>query len=702
MPHRIVREELDLLDRVSDQLAKAAPRPRVAEEAAVRELERLRGLILDREGTKDDIPALYDEWRRQSNLLSQLRASRAGAEIDVHSPYFGHMRLRAEDDERELCIGKATRIEAGLRIVDWRNAPISRLFFRCQQGEDFEEEFGGRVMQGRVVARRVVKISAGELQQIDAPEGSFRARADPSAAWERVPARAPRLGAGEVEVHGPEGHAGRRLGGADPGLVRADKRLPEITSLLDPEQFQLITRPSAGFLVIRGVAGSGKTTVALHRIAYLAYDDKQIDSSRTLVLVFSRALQKYVEHLLPALGLSRVGIRTYADWAFERRCRHFPQLPKSTREDTPSLIRSMKLHPALLRALEAEISAEPGEADGEQALDDWTNLLVNADRLWEHFGADPGSRFSRADVEEFTAWHRRRQEVLSDYLAEGADREAELDPEGGDPQLDPEDDPLLLRAWQLRVGPLRGRRSGRLRYRHVTIDEVQDFSPLEIQVLLRCLDRQQSITLSGDTQQHVTRTGGFDSWPEFLERVGVPGSAVETLRIPYRSTREIVAFSLSLLGDLREEGEVAEAPRSGPPVELFRFNDRGSCVSFLAEALEALQLREPLASVVLLTSSQGISREYEQGFVQTDVRLRRVADYDFSFEPGFEITEIAQTKGLEFDYVILLDVDPANYPDDSFHRRLLHVGATRAIQQLWITCIDVPSAIVRGACAQHG
>ena len=56
---------------------------------------------------------------------------------------------------------------------------------------------------------------------------------------------------------------------------RADKRLPEITGLIDPEQFDLITRPSEGFLVIRGTAGSGKTTVALHRIAYLAYDDPE-------------------------------------------------------------------------------------------------------------------------------------------------------------------------------------------------------------------------------------------------------------------------------------------------------------------------------------------------------------------------------------------------------------------------------------------
>jgi len=60
-----------------------------------------------------------------------------------------------------------------------------------------------------------------------------------------------------------------------------------------------------------------------------------------------------------------------------------------------------------------------------------------------------------------------------------------------------------LRAWQLRIGPLPGRDSAPLRYRHVAIDEVQDFSPVEVQVLLDCLDDRRSITLAGDTQQHL-------------------------------------------------------------------------------------------------------------------------------------------------------------------------------------------------------
>src|SRR6185436_20121774 len=57
------------------------------------------------------------------------------------------------------------------------------------------------------------------------------------------------------------------------GAARADKALPEIASLIDKEQFELITQPSSGIVVIQGGAGAGKTTVALHRIAYLNFQD---------------------------------------------------------------------------------------------------------------------------------------------------------------------------------------------------------------------------------------------------------------------------------------------------------------------------------------------------------------------------------------------------------------------------------------------
>ena len=75
-------------------------------------------------------------------------------------------------------------------------------------------------------------------------------------------------------------------------------------------------------------------------------------------------------------------------------------------------------------------------------------------------------------------------------------------------------------------------------------------------------------------------------------------------------------------------------------------------------------------------------------------RLRRVRDQEFSFGPGIEVTDIVQAKGLEFDYVVLLGVDAISYPDTPSARRILHVGATRAAHQLWVTVVGQPSPLL--------
>jgi DNA helicase-2/ATP-dependent DNA helicase PcrA len=684
VPDRIVAEEVALHDRVRRHLAQRTEKPRNDERSLERELEILREQIVSGRERKDAL-ALTEQWHRQSALLEQLRRSRSGPEVDPRSPYFAHLRLRENGRDRDLCLGRATCIEDGVRIVDWRHAPVSKIFYRYQQGDEYEEEFGGQPRVGVVAARRSVRIRDGMLDRIEAPEGVFLAE---SAGWRRVRREQPRLFGGSgsaLRAYGEDDASPRRLGTDLAGnRRRADKRLPEITGLIDPAQFELITR-AGGYLAIRGNAGSGKTTVALHRIAYLAYDDPEIDSDRTLFVVFSPALRDYVGTVLPSLGVSGVRIVTYRDWAHEQRRRHFPDLPGAMRADTPAAIQRLKLDPALLEALARHVSEHAGPRTVRQALDDWASVLTRPALLRECAERRTPGAYRAVAFEQFADYCRRRNEELFAWLEGDAESAAELDPE---------DDALLLRAWQLRVGPLLERKQP-LRYRHIAIDEVQDFSPLEVQVLLDCLDERRSLTLAGDTQQHVHSHTGFTSWSRFLSELGVQGDALETLRVSYRSSQEIATFAHGVLGHLREEEEPPRAMRSGPPVELFRFTDRGACVAFLGDALRELARAEPLASVAVLTPSPEMSAVYHEGLEKSDLpNLRRVAKQDFSFAPGVEVTEIEQAKGLEFDYVVLADTSAEHYPGTPEARRRLHVGATRAVHQLWITSVGTPSALL--------
>jgi DNA helicase-2/ATP-dependent DNA helicase PcrA len=89
------------------------------------------------------------------------------------------------------------------------------------------------------------------------------------------------------------------------------------------------------------------------------------------------------------------------------------------------------------------------------------------------------------------------------------------------------------------------------------------------------------------------------------------------------------------------------------------------------------------------------ARQAYEALVRAEVpSLRLVADQDFSFSAGIDVTDVRQSKGLEFDIVILLDVTDASYPQTDDARRLLHVGMTRAAHQLWVTYVGTPSPLL--------
>jgi len=698
--HEVVVEELDALKGVLDKLAQIPPAKNASEAPILRELERLRERLLSGDENKD-LSALTEQYHNQSAILNQLRSAGDAVQVDGSSPYFAHLRLEEEGKRRDLFLGRTTCLEKGMRIVDWRDAPISKIFYGYRQGEEFDEEIAGRERFGEVLARRMVRIREGALERVQAPEGDFSRDPKEPSGWRADAMGAPKLAGGEAaalrydaDATDSEDSVGRsrRMGeGRDGEIQRADKRLPEITSLIDPTQFDLITRPAAGYLVIRGSAGSGKTTVALHRIAYLAYANPRIDSPETLVVVFSRALARYVAHVLPSLGLDGVRITTYRDWVHEERRRHFPHLPATPRDDTPATVQRIKLHSALDVALERQVARTPGPRSMDQAYDDWASVLTQRPLLGEVFAEVAPDAFSERDLDRFVEWNRRRLDEISSQLA--GDEEAD----GG---LDPEDDALLLRAWQRRIGSLVGRNKRPIRYRHAVIDEVQDFAPVEVRALLGCLERDSSITLAGDTQQHLMEHSGFTSWIGFFRELGLEGAEIETLKVSYRSSQQVMDFATSLLGDLQEDEKVVTT-RSGPPVELFRLTDRGACVAFLSDVLRDLMAAEPMASVAVLTPNPTTSDMYFAGLERAELpRLRRIRDGEFPFKAGIEVTEVTQVKGLEFDYVVVLDADSTNYPDTPAARRMLHVAATRAVHQLWMMSVGTPSPLVSEVAAR--
>jgi DNA helicase-2/ATP-dependent DNA helicase PcrA len=227
------------------------------------------------------------------------------------------------------------------------------------------------------------------------------------------------------------------------------------------------------------------------------------------------------------------------------------------------------------------------------------------------------------------------------------------------------------------------------------VDEAQDLSPVELSVLLATTTRQSSITLAGDSAQRLDLDSGFESWEELFEDLALDPFTVSPLEISYRSTAEIMEFAHVVLGGLADPKVTYRSTHSGAPVELLRLGHEGEVVAVLGEALRELATREPLASVAVVSRYPERANVYYQGLLRSEVpRLRRVADQDFTFRPGVEVTDVRQVKGLEFDYVILLDVDSSSYPATDVSRHLLHIGATRAAHQLWLMCTGKPSPLL--------
>ena len=679
----IVDEEIGLLASVAQVLAEHPVIQGAKDDELVAELDRIRKEI---PGAKaEDKGALLEQYDRQVGVLEQLRKGRQKATVDPASPYFAHMRLKEGERTRDLFLGKATRIDHGLRIVDWRNAPISKLFYRYGEGDEYTELFGSEERDGTVEARRTVAITGGELQRIAAPQGNFLKEDKEWVREEKPRARLVEGSKDDLVTHAQIEGVARRLGGSG-GSRGPDKHLPDIAALLDGEQFELITRPDSGIVAIRGGAGSGKTTVALHRAAWLAYqDDRRFAPHRMQVVVWGKALRDYISHVLPGLGVSGVQVNTWKDWSSQIMKRLFHALPKDRADDTPEVVTRLKLHPGLLRILEEHVATTRARADISGVVEDWTHVLT--DPVLLHGGLQesyPGA-FSMGELRKAADWSRLQQAKVLSWM-EG-DREEQA-------ALDVEDEAILLRLFQLRVGPLR--KKGRpIQVSHLVIDEVQDFSPIELKVLLGVCDKHRCVTLSGDTQQHIVEHSGFHDWDELFEMLDVEGRAISTLKIGYRSTERISAFARKALGEQALDEPLMVAAKEGPPVELFQFTDHGACVAFLADALKELVRHEGNASIAVITPNAGLSQMYFEGLTHGEVpKLRRVIDQEFAFEAGVDVTEVTEVKGLEFDYVILVGASARFYPDDAHARRLLHVGATRASHQLWLTAVGTPSPIL--------
>lgn len=773
---QIVDEETTLLAKVLAQLAKEQLPENGAEYDA--ELLSLRDQISEARA-EDQAPLIAEMYRMQA--LGAANGRGRSLPVDFKCPYFGHLKLHDGKKVRDVLIGNRGFVKAGseVAIVDWRNAPVSRIYYRYEEGDDYEESFGGRPVSGVVEARRTVSIVNGELRRITWATGSVARKADGT--WVIIPTdhRPTLAGGAGVAARPPSSHEPPpkfepgRLGVAGDDNLREDKHLREITALIDRTQFELITSPESGIVILQGGAGSGKTTVALHRAAYLHFQDPSVFSPKKMaVVVKSEPLTEYISRVLPSLDVPGTPVVTLKGWMDRTRKKVLPELKQSYVDDVPPAVARLKKHPAILFLLELGVRREADQirerlaqtlegepqrallqkwdgtaryallprirelgrwvesaaaqragigagavrsiqgvlrrakAASEDVHASWADLLTDRELVTEAIRERARDIVTDEEIGELVRWVSQQMEepepvdAASESEDDGEDRGLgadgrAVDDEGPAGKLDEHDDALLLKLTQLKYGglPIAGSNKT-ITYEHVIVDEAQDLSPTDIAVLRGALTKRDSMTLAGDTAQKLIFDNGFEDWETMLRDVGIEGVKIDQLKVSYRSTRPVVEFARHVLGPLADP-DPPMVPRDGAPVEQFTFGSTGEAIAFLGESLRSLVLRERKANVAVVARYGAQADIYHQGLKRSEVpAVRRVHGKDFSFQPGVDVVDVAQVKGLEYDYVVCVEVNENTYPAQKEARHLLHIAATRAIHQLWVVSVADPSPLL--------
>ncbi|RYZ54323.1 MAG: hypothetical protein EOP07_16160 [Proteobacteria bacterium] len=748
----LIAEEETLCENVIKSIRQVHASRRPLQDSAGERLELLREEASTAKSA--DLPALFDQMNTQRAILG-LRKDEPLP--DPRSPYFAHLCLEEKGKRRDVLLGHLSFLQFRKNpVIDWKHAPVSRIFFNYREGEDYEEEFPGRIAQGVVIKRRVLTIHNGELLRIHAGGKSYRKT--PTGEWTSDKGFSPSLSGGA-------GSANRTL---QSGLGLTNTPAPEVSALLDPDQFRLLTADYDDPLLVLGGAGCGKTTIALHRIAYLRFKDPEhFPSNKILVVVPEEGLVRLSKKLLGTLGLSDVEVKTFDDWVEVQARKLLRNLPQRVCTYVPANVSRVKRHPSILsvfpeivrRQMEEILRSAakflPGTPSLAEILRDRTDLSMG-DRfdlaeknLLDEIEAEAAhtAPMRTAAVKKFFMERRKRylnttgdrsdlftnlevlekiaeesqgvitaamiKDVIShalDQLGErpedaysGYERDALetvdgkslIDDEAEQTisgTIDSEDFAILLELQAYKIGKQDHSVAKLKKYSHMVIDEAQDLASVELKALSRALDDDAAITIAGDAAQQIDPTHSFESWERVLDTLNQPRVYANYLTTTYRSPRTIAAFAHGVLGPIAPANP-PDAVREGLPVARTIFPNEGQMVVFLNETLTQLMLDEPLASVAVLTKTPEYALSLYK-LLEDLPKVRLVEHGEFEFKAGIDITPASEVKGLEFDYVIIPDASRGVYIDKPEDRRLMHVAATRAIHQLWVISVGYESHIL--------
>ncbi|MBQ3094904.1 MAG: UvrD-helicase domain-containing protein [Clostridia bacterium] len=633
----------------------------------------------------DDLLELYNAYAE----IGQADRSRIETERQLlrlqkqrKSPYFGRVDLLDEGEREEIYIGLHSLMDPkSLRhyVYDWR-APVSEPFYTCEKATAYDTPLGPRSVE--VLGRRQYTIENGRCLRMFDSASSLR---------------------DEVLSAALSGHT--------------DGHIKNIVGSIQQEQNDVIRNGTDKLLLVLGPAGSGKTSVGLHRLAWLLYHRRdRLRAENVTVISNSTIYSEYVAGLLPELGEEPLNQQVFEEILsnilpgiqIETRMEQLTALEENTdpsRSDT------------LRRLCDGTFLQELYERIDSQRLicpDLWAGevLLIGGRELTERMEASrPSSFAAAAEAVRREIRHRydnhlldHREELLTSALQEDdvnsyADAEVRLQSRfrartedallrfaeenhihaeyhldrlkeelGAEPPRMEKlffEDALLLALLRLKLGLFEPDR----RCAHVLVDEAQDYSVLQL-FLLRAIWPESEFTLLADLRQAVTEPISLAEETDFGYAFG---KELRVLRLnkSYRCTGPINALAFALLG---ETGGAEYFRRAGEPPRFICTEDPAKCIRELL-----LHRGEGLCGIIVPDTAA--ARRLADSLDETK-GLQVLDSPDAVIAGRIILLPLLLAKGLEFDTVIAVDAFAGAAKGTAADRRRLYLCATRALHSL--------------------
>lgn len=637
----------------------------------------------------------YEEEEHKILLLEKM----------IKSPYFARIDFKFDDEDEfeKIYIGRSSLQKNSYQemyVYDWRS-PIASVFYRFMTGEAFYDAPCGRVT-GELNLKRQYEIKNGTLEYFF-----------------------------DSDVQIVDEFLRQLLSQNTTAKMKA------IVETIQHEQDVVIRDMENDLLMVQGVAGSGKTSIALHRAAYLMYQGLQTKLSANNIMIISpnSIFEQYISNVLPELGEDNVISSVFEDILSEllngRKIQSrndflenlivnskYKEISRNSIEfKTSSFFREI-LDQFLIDIPRQWIEFEDVYYEGKcvvsgQILKDKilgrpeTPLGIKLEQLEDYileqiFGTGKGrghkeeknlikqeiQKFIKIDIVELYKILFSNEAYFYSLLQNSNPSQNikniwKYTKENLEADSLYYDDAIAIAYLYLKI-------YGTNKYKNikqVVIDEAQDYYPLQYEIF-NFLFSNAKFTILGDMKQTLAKKEDISFYEQIQKILNKKKSSLIMLDKSFRCTNEILNFSLKFI---EKSSQIKSFNRNGDSPKVYIADNSEIFIDEIVKEIKLCQ-EKGFQSICLICKTEKNSI-YLFNKIKHKLDIQLIKNGSVSDLQGVFILPVYMSKGLEFDTVLICDADSQNYHDED-DKNLLYVACTRALHKLSLFCENEVSPLI--------